>query len=730
MRSLLLVFSLFLSLTSSASIWFVKANASGANTGTSWGDAFTDLQSALGACTFGDEIWVAAGTYKPTTGNSSSVYFNLINGVKLYGGFSGTESSLSERDYVANVTTLSGNVGNSTSAVDNSNHVIWGLNVGSFTRLDGFRITEGHASTSGGAIYLSSSSPVIANCNFVNNYASDGGGALVHDGGTLVVNNCTFLANSTNGYGGAIKVVSGTARFTDSKFTSNQAATCGGAFYLYGGETFIDRCTIDGNSAESNSGAIYHYNESSMNLTNSLIVGNYAPRISIMYIAPLSNGNPHDIVNCTFANNRQTQNTGLEYPIVVNSLTNITNSVFWDNGGAGAMYPNASPSYCVIQGGFSGGFTISSANPQFSNPGSSLNAPFVLDGILDYRPSNAPSSPLIDQGDNTEVLAPALFDLDNTPRIHGNYVDIGAYEEAYCFVPVAIVADGEMPFCPSTAHLLSVSTGDDFTWKLGASVIGTSFNQLVSNPGSYSVSIYTLDGCRAYDTLAVSYSTAGFQISGTTYFCPNSSTVLSISGNYSNPIWNSISSSDSITINTEGPVSLTALSTSGCEVTLTTNVTEATTPQTSISLIGTQLRAGAGFAAYQWYFNGQAISGATQLNYTPTANGNYTVEITSISGCSNFSPVYVFDVLSIHDIQNNIAIYPNPFNTELTISGLTSNMLIRVMDITGRKVFEQQLQSNATIELNTTALNNGIYVLMLLDSEENVLSASRIICQH
>src|SRR5271157_6174441 len=53
--------------TNPTNICYVKSNASGKNDGSSWGNAFTDLQSALGssAC---PEIWVAAGTYKPTSG--------------------------------------------------------------------------------------------------------------------------------------------------------------------------------------------------------------------------------------------------------------------------------------------------------------------------------------------------------------------------------------------------------------------------------------------------------------------------------------------------------------------------------------------------------------------------------------------------------------------------------------------------------------------------------------
>jgi hypothetical protein len=72
------------------SLCFVDADATGSNTGGSWEDAYTDLQSALGPASPCTEVWVAAGTYKPTSGTDRTATFALKSGVALYGGFSGT----------------------------------------------------------------------------------------------------------------------------------------------------------------------------------------------------------------------------------------------------------------------------------------------------------------------------------------------------------------------------------------------------------------------------------------------------------------------------------------------------------------------------------------------------------------------------------------------------------------------------------------------------------------
>ena len=93
-----------------ASIIYVNKNATGSNNGSSWQNAYTDLQLGIAQSMFGDEIWVAAAVYKPTTGTSTLITFSVKNGTKLYGGFNGTETLLSQRNFDLNATILSGEI--------------------------------------------------------------------------------------------------------------------------------------------------------------------------------------------------------------------------------------------------------------------------------------------------------------------------------------------------------------------------------------------------------------------------------------------------------------------------------------------------------------------------------------------------------------------------------------------------------------------------------------------
>lgn len=199
---------------------YVDAYATGAGNGTSWQNAFTDLQAALFAAQPGDQVWVALGIYKPTDGYNREVYFKLKNGVQLYGGFSGVETELEQRNWERFKTTLSGNIGLVEDDKDNSYTILYIEKTDMETVVDGFFLTGGRADNSapfvstysneksGGAIYVmaegSTVYPTVRNCNFENNYAREFGGAVYLYTGEgkeemLPFENCWFVNNRADG---------------------------------------------------------------------------------------------------------------------------------------------------------------------------------------------------------------------------------------------------------------------------------------------------------------------------------------------------------------------------------------------------------------------------------------------------------------------------------------------------------------------------------------------------
>lgn len=210
---------------------YVKADASGANNGSSWANAYTHLQSALGSAACG-EIRVAKGLYTPTDGSNRSISFDIRPGQRVYGGFVGNELRLDQRDPATNRTVLSADIDhNDITDADgilvegtdrrgsNSYHVVrmdGTTALGTITAttvLDGFAITgaEGYE-YSGGGLYCKGNgsgkecSPTLRNLFFSANFADEGGAIFNNgaDGGRAnpVLTNVAFR-NNTASYGGA-----------------------------------------------------------------------------------------------------------------------------------------------------------------------------------------------------------------------------------------------------------------------------------------------------------------------------------------------------------------------------------------------------------------------------------------------------------------------------------------------------------------------------------------------
>ena len=227
----------------SAATIYVKPTGDDQNTGLSWAQAYQTLSRALYMAGNGDQIWVAAGTYKPQNQGPSSCapFFYVGKNVKIYGGFAGTETTLAQRNFVTNETILSGDIGTVGMASDNT-RLIWFDHVSNFAALDGFTLTDYRRTDSfnGAAIYNDgsgagrSSKPTVANCKFLNGTANTGSdGWIVNSSGSgdgdamLSLSNCTFgaqsqvvanamLRSSSSGTTGKDKIVANNCIFNNS----------------------------------------------------------------------------------------------------------------------------------------------------------------------------------------------------------------------------------------------------------------------------------------------------------------------------------------------------------------------------------------------------------------------------------------------------------------------------------------------------------------------------------
>ncbi|MCA9291884.1 MAG: right-handed parallel beta-helix repeat-containing protein [Phycisphaerales bacterium] len=238
--------------------FLVDADATGANNGLSWADAFTSVQAALvalGTSTDG-EIWVAEGTYVPTTGSDRTISFALRAGTRLYGGFAGDESARRFRDPVAHPTILTGDIGAPGVTTDNSFHVVTasGVNIDAGSILDGFVITKGNSSlvggTGGGLLIGDQAAPVIRNCRIMKNNAfTSAGGAHVTGGAAPQFVNCTVAANTARG-GAGIDINGASGTVTNCTIVANGSALTGaGGLRVTAGTGTVSNSVLYGNSS-------------------------------------------------------------------------------------------------------------------------------------------------------------------------------------------------------------------------------------------------------------------------------------------------------------------------------------------------------------------------------------------------------------------------------------------------------------------------------------------------
>jgi len=263
---------------------FVDSSITTPGDGTSWENAYDDLQVALSNSESGTDIWVAQGIYYTSESSDRKVSFVMKEGVSLYGGFQGIETSLSERDIIAYETILSGNIGDKADDSDNSYHVVKNKENGlpPQTKLDGFTISDGNASDPepyerGGGVFNKAASPSIQNCLIVNNKAQYGAAIYNLAGSSPVIDKCIIINNEASEVGGGISnVLNCSPEITDCVISGNRAiASLSGALYNFISWSTMTNCLITGNSAQVAT-TCYNTNGSTADFINCTIACNYA----------------------------------------------------------------------------------------------------------------------------------------------------------------------------------------------------------------------------------------------------------------------------------------------------------------------------------------------------------------------------------------------------------------------------------------------------------------------
>lgn len=448
---LLLAGTAFQTMAQATSIKYVTQSGAGLKNGSSWANAWSDSLFAanLHLQPAGTELWVAKGSYKPSYGAPGSIAapptytFLIPNGVKLYGGFAGTETLLTDRApgfiHTSNETKLSGLL--STPDPFWNNRTGYVVHMTGCEKLDGFTISDGYISGIKVIGFCSNNaSAAINNCIIQDNGAAGdnaaGGIAVVNTGAAPVgINNC-FIVGNRGASSGGITCTDGKIKLLNCVFTKNVGAVLNAtgpssAIYFLRSSGNITNCTFVGNNTNPSSGLFALENVSdSIYINNSILWGNYD-----LFMGYQPNPSPYHIMLVSGSNKFSVKNS-LYQPVVVSMPGTLA-------GAAPALLLNSL-----------------SNNPFLVNESS----PAGIDnqwGTADDGLGLTTCSPAINVGNNGAIGGITTDILDNS-RIFNTQVDLGAYEvqqNATTGITVQTLSTN-----------VAVNVGD--TTQLGVSAIG------------------------------------------------------------------------------------------------------------------------------------------------------------------------------------------------------------------------------------------------------------------
>jgi len=494
-----------------ADVIYVNGSADGANDGANWADAYTDIQVALGVAQSGDEIWVAAGIYKPTEDTDRTVSFMMRDGVSLYGGFAGGETSLDQRDWIANETILSGDIGVLDDNSDNSYHVVMGANDAS---LNGFTITGGNANggsweSHGGGMHNYQCSPTVSNCSFIGNSANTYGGGIANLYSSATVTDCSFSNNNSNNEGGGMSNVWGPSNpvVTNCSFNRNTATQNGGGLHNRQCSPIMTNCRFNGNTAGNFGGAVCDYDSTLTQSNNCIFIGN-----SAMYGGGIYHGRTKmsKLVNCSFSCNTASHNGGGVYND--SCSTSLTNCILWENTANNGYQiynynSSVSVSHSDIQGGLMENGNID-ADPLFVRPPDDGGDGWGVGDNDDFGDLHLQyGSPCIDAGAevdlDTDIEGNArLFDF---PYVDNNGdlldFDMGAYECITIpdYAITVLSPDGGELLIQGTIHTIAWSISHDMPVETVIIEFSTDGGEnwgtidTVENTGSYEWALPTVN---------------------------------------------------------------------------------------------------------------------------------------------------------------------------------------------------------------------------------------------
>lgn len=274
----------------------------------------------------------------------------------------------------------------------------------------------------------------------------------------------------------------------------------------------------------------------------------------------------------------------------------------------------------------------------------------------------------------------------NAVAISGDYAIVGAYNEDENQVGGNNLSNAGSSYvfknCLARTTDVQISCGA-FTW-----IDGNTYTES-NNTATFNYVGGAVNGCDSLVTLnlTINNPSSGVDtriacnsftwINGTTYTASNNNATYNIIGGAA----------------------------SGCDSLVTLNLTINSVSNLNTTISGGTITANNSSATYRWLDcnnNYAVINGQTAASFSPSVSGFYAVELTQ-NGCVDTSACVTFTTSGIveNSFGNNLIVYPNPTNGNLTIDlGNTYGTIeIQVTDMLGKFIEFKSEYSAQTLDL-------------------------------
>jgi len=315
------------------------------------------------------------------------------------------------------------------------------------------------------------------------------------------------------------------------------------------------------------------------------------------------------------------------------------------------------------------------------------------------------------------VTAAGVYNMTKT-NVNG-CVDSASAGITVVNVTAPVVALGaDVMQCDGSVTLDAQNSGASYVW----SDMSTAQTLSVSSTGTYNVTVTDGNGCTGMDTINITINPVPVvDLGSDSSFCAGGAGIMLDAENAgATYLWNDGTTTQMLTASSAGTYSVTVTDANGCAAADTVVITVNSLPVITLSSsadsvcdYGSPLTLNATPAG--GVYSGTGVTGSS---FDPAVAGMGSHDVyymyTDVNGCSATDTTQIFVDLctGIAAVtEEAISIYPNPASSSITVNmaGSGSSALMTIFDVSGKLVMQEKLNGGSAVELNISALDNGIY---------------------